>query len=94
MLVNSEKAEVDKELDELRQKFRDLKQKNEKLVLDSEGHVTQEDHINKMADLKRFVTFIMHSTKTLKAPKAGTKFTSAEFQKMFCPRFIILRSQG
>ena len=61
VLVNSEKAQVDKELDELRQKFRDLKQKNEKLVLDSEGHVTQEDHINKMTDLKRFVTFIMHN---------------------------------
>ena len=54
VLANSEKAEVEKELDELRQKFRDLKQKQEKLVLDSEGHVTQEDHINKMADLKRW----------------------------------------
>ena len=53
VLANSEKAEAEKELDELRQKFRDLKQKQEKLVLDSEGHVTQEDHINKMADLKR-----------------------------------------
>lgn len=55
MLANSEKAEVEKELDGLRQKFRDLKQKNEKLVLESEGHITQEDHINKMADLKRLV---------------------------------------
>ena len=53
VLVNSEKAEVEKELDELRQKHRDLKQKNEKLVLDSEGHITQEDHINKMTDLKK-----------------------------------------
>ena len=53
VLANSEKAEVEKEVDELRQTFRDLKQKHEKLVLDNEGHVTQEDHINKMADLKR-----------------------------------------
>ena len=53
MLANSEKSEVERELDELRQKYRDLKQKNEKLVLDTEGHITQEDHINKMTDLKK-----------------------------------------
>ena len=53
MLANSEKSEVERELDELRQKYRDLKQKNEKLVLDGEGHITQEDHINKMTDLKK-----------------------------------------
>ena len=53
VLANSEKSEVERELDELRQKYRDLKQKNEKLVLDTEGHITQEDHINKMTDLKK-----------------------------------------
>ena len=61
VLVKSEKSEIEQELEELRHSHRDLKQKYDKLVLESQGHVTQEQHIQEISEIKQYVYFLCKS---------------------------------
>ncbi|XP_053400959.1 centrosomal protein of 89 kDa-like isoform X2 [Mercenaria mercenaria] len=53
VLVKAQKSDMETEVEELRQSHRDLKQKYDKMVLDSQGLVTQEQHIKEITDLKQ-----------------------------------------
>ena len=51
--MKAEKADIETEMEELRQSHKDVKQKYDKMVLDSQGLVTQEQHIKEITDLKQ-----------------------------------------
>lgn len=53
VLVKTEKADLEAELEELRQSHRDVKQNYDKMVLDSQGLVTQEQHLKEITGLKQ-----------------------------------------
>ncbi|KAK7499010.1 hypothetical protein BaRGS_00009819 [Batillaria attramentaria] len=52
----TEKEEAERELEDLRRKFKDIKHKYDHMVLDTGSHMTMQDHIHSVADLKRSVT--------------------------------------
>lgn len=53
VLSKSEKTDLETELEQVRQSQRDVKQKYDKMVLDSQGYVTQEQHIKEVSDMKQ-----------------------------------------
>ncbi|XP_070188232.1 centrosomal protein of 89 kDa-like isoform X3 [Littorina saxatilis] len=54
--IETEKEEAERELDETRHKYKNVKQRYDKVLLESGSHMTMQDHINNVADLKRSVT--------------------------------------
>lgn len=51
--LETEKQESETELEEQKCKFKDIKQKYDQLLLNSNNHITVQDHINIIADLKK-----------------------------------------
>ncbi|XP_052286306.1 centrosomal protein of 89 kDa-like isoform X4 [Dreissena polymorpha] len=54
--LKTEKEEVTKELEDLKASHRTLKLAHDRLVTESQGHITQEQHIKEVADLKKKMT--------------------------------------
>ena len=52
-MCETEKEEAERELEETRRKYKDVKHKYDKMLLDAGSHMTMQDHINNIADLKR-----------------------------------------
>ena len=52
-VTETEKEEVEQELEETRRKYKDVKHKYDKMLLDAGSHMTMQDHINTIADLKK-----------------------------------------
>ncbi|XP_033755441.1 centrosomal protein of 89 kDa-like isoform X12 [Pecten maximus] len=55
VLVKAEKTEVDQEMEDLRKKYKDTKNKFDALVLETPEKSTAQDYINTIADLKKSV---------------------------------------
>ncbi|XP_021358343.1 centrosomal protein of 89 kDa-like isoform X2 [Mizuhopecten yessoensis] len=55
VLVKAEKTEVDQEMEDLRKKYKDTKNKLDALMLETPDKSTAQDYINTIADLKRSV---------------------------------------
>ncbi|KAL4234384.1 cilium assembly [Mactra antiquata] len=53
VLAKSEKSEVDVELETLQKSYKELKHKHDDMVLDYQGSMTKEQHINELADYKQ-----------------------------------------
>jgi uncharacterized coiled-coil DUF342 family protein len=51
--VKAEKADLETEIEELRQSYKDIKQKYDKMVLQNQGLITQEQHIQEISELKQ-----------------------------------------
>ncbi|KAL8583319.1 hypothetical protein ACOMHN_057605 [Nucella lapillus] len=52
----TEKEETERELEETKLKFKDVKHRYDTILLDAGSHMTVQDHINTVADLKKSVT--------------------------------------
>jgi len=53
VLLKTEKEETEKLLEESQKLHKDIKHKHDALVLDSQGTITQEQHIKDIADFKQ-----------------------------------------
>lgn len=53
VLFKGETADVEQELDELRKSHQELKRKYDKMVLDAQGQITQEQHSRELSELKQ-----------------------------------------
>ncbi|XP_076448947.1 centrosomal protein of 89 kDa-like isoform X2 [Babylonia areolata] len=52
----TEREEVERELEETKMKFKDIKHRHDNMLLEAGSHMTVQDHINTVADLKKSVT--------------------------------------
>ncbi|KAL3858933.1 hypothetical protein ACJMK2_009182 [Sinanodonta woodiana] len=52
-LQKEEKADSEKELEELRLKYKEIKHKHDNLVLENQDKITLEEHLNQISELKR-----------------------------------------
>lgn len=51
--LETEKQESEVELEKLKHKFKQIKQEHDQLLLNSNNHVTMQDHLIIISDLKR-----------------------------------------
>lgn len=54
--LETEKQESEVELEKLKHKFKQIKQEHDQLLLNSNNHVTMQDHLIIISDLKKWVS--------------------------------------